>query len=164
MLWHIFENGWEDKEFIAHASTEWMRFERRSPSTPRTRWKPITGVPGEQLKRIAETFATQKPSTIIWCMGQTHHTVGTANTRASCIPVSRYPATSASRAPAPNIFAATTTFQGATDIGLDVVTLPFYYGLTEGAWKHWGRVWEIPYDDLLGQFSSKELMKHPAFR
>ena len=52
--------------------------------------------------------------------------------------------------------------QGATDIGLDVVTLPFYYGLTEGAWKHWSRVWEIPYEDLLGQFDSKEIMETPG--
>src|SRR5690606_11448222 len=46
--------------------------------------------------------------------------------------------------------------------GLDVVTLPFYYGLTEGAWKHWSRVWEIPYSDLVGQFASKELMETPG--
>ncbi|TIP52060.1 MAG: hypothetical protein E5X56_34520, partial [Mesorhizobium sp.] len=45
----------------------------------------ISGVPGEQLKRVAELFATQKPATLIWCMGQTQHTVGTANVRASCI-------------------------------------------------------------------------------
>ena len=42
----------------------------------------ITGVPGDQMKRVAEMFATQKPATIIWCMGQTQHTVGTANVRA----------------------------------------------------------------------------------
>ena len=121
----------------------------------------ITGVPGDQMKRIAEMFATQKPATIIWCMGQTHHTVGTANTRASCIlclatgNVGK-PGTGA------NIFRGHDNVQGATDIGLDVVTLPFYYGLTEGAWKHWSRVWEIPYEDLLGQFDSKEIMETPG--
>ena len=36
--------------------------------------------------------------------------------------------------------------QGATDLGLDIVTLPLYYGLAEGAWKHWCRVWEVDYD------------------
>ena len=36
-----------------------------------------------------------------------------------------------------NIFRGHDNVQGATDIGLDVVTLPFYYGLVEGAWKHW---------------------------
>jgi hypothetical protein len=37
--------------------------------------------------------------------------------------------------------------------------LPFYYGLTEGAWKHWARVWEIDYDSLVSRFASKDLME-----
>ena len=45
----------------------------------------ISGVPGEQLKRVAKMFATEKPATLIWCMGATQHTVGTANVRAFCI-------------------------------------------------------------------------------
>ena len=69
-------------------------------------------------------------------MGQTQHTVGTANVRASCIALLATgnvgkPGTGA------NIFRGHDNVQGATDIGLDVVTLPFYYGLVEGAWKHW---------------------------
>ena len=121
----------------------------------------ITGVPGDQLKRVAEMFATQKPATMIWCMGQTQHTVGTANVRASCIlclatgNVGK-PGTGA------NIFRGHDNVQGATDIGLDVVTLPFYYGLTEGAWKHWSRVWEVEYDYLLSRFDSKEIMETPG--
>ena len=45
-----------------------------------------------------------------------------------------------------NIFRGHDNVQGATDVGLDIVTLPFYYGLVEGAWKHWSRVWEVDYD------------------
>lgn len=161
MLWHIFENGWEDKEFIAQRVYGMDEVRKEVAKYTPDEVEMITGVPGEQLKRVAETFATQKPSTIIWCMGQTHHTVGTANTRASCILCLATgnigkPGTGA------NIFRGHDNVQGATDIGLDVVTLPFYYGLTEGAWKHWGRVWEIPYEDLVGQFSSKELMETPG--
>ncbi|RVI56515.1 formate dehydrogenase subunit alpha [Sinorhizobium medicae] len=161
MLWHIFENGWEDKEFITQRVYGMDEVRKEVAKYTPNEVEMITGVPGEQLKRVAETFATQKPSTIIWCMGQTHHTVGTANTRASCILCLATgnigkPGTGA------NIFRGHDNVQGATDIGLDVVTLPFYYGLTEGAWKHWGRVWEIPYEDLVGQFSSKELMETPG--
>ena len=36
-------------------------------------------------ERVAKMFATEKPATLLWCMGQTQHTVGTANVRASCI-------------------------------------------------------------------------------
>lgn len=81
MLHHIFANGWEDKEFIRQRvdGMEQIRAEV-------AKWTPeeverVTGIPGEQLKKTAETFAKQRPSTFIWCMGGTQHTVGTANVR-----------------------------------------------------------------------------------
>src|SRR5262249_58021322 len=54
------------------------------------KWTPdeverVSGVPGAQLERVAKMLATEKPATLVWCMGQTQHTVGTANVRASCI-------------------------------------------------------------------------------
>jgi formate dehydrogenase major subunit len=161
MLWYIFENGWEDKEFIAQRVYGMDEIRKEVAKYPPDEVERISGVPGEQLKRVAEMFATQKPATLIWCMGQTQHTVGTANVRASCIACLATgnvgkPGTGA------NIFRGHDNVQGATDIGLDVVTLPFYYGLTEGAWNHWSRVWEIPYEDLLGQFDSKEVMETPG--
>jgi len=51
-----------------------------------------------------------------------------------------------------NIFRGHTNIQGATDLGLDITTLPLYYGLVEGAWKHWARVWEFEYDWLQSRF------------
>src|SRR5208282_181566 len=118
-------------------------------------------VPGAQLERVAKMFATEKPSTLIWCMGQTQHTVGTANVRASCIALLLTgnvgkPGTGA------NIFRGHDNVQGATDVGLDIVTLPFYYGLAEGAWRHFGRVWEINYDDLVAQFDTPQAMTAPG--
>ncbi|HVI29904.1 formate dehydrogenase subunit alpha [Hansschlegelia sp.] len=157
LLWHIFENGWEDKEFIRQRVYA-MDDVRKEVA----KWTPdeverVTGVPGEQLKRVAEMFAKQKPATLIWCMGATQHTVGTANVRAFCIlclatgNVGK-PGTGA------NIFRGHTNVQGATDLGLDVTTLPLYYGLVEGAWKHWGRVWEVEYDWLQSRFDEVPAM------
>jgi formate dehydrogenase major subunit len=151
MLWHIFQNGWEDKEFI-RKRVYGMDDVRKEVA----KWTPdeverVSGVPGEQLKRVAEMFATQKPATLIWCMGATQHTVGTANVRAFCIACL---ATGNVGAPGTgaNIFRGHTNVQGATDLGLDVTTLPLYYGLVEGAWKHWARVWEVEYDWLQSRF------------
>jgi formate dehydrogenase major subunit len=158
MMWHIVKNGWEDKEFIKQRvygfEETYKEIEKWNPEEVER----VTGVPGAQLKRVAEMFATQKPATLIWCMGQTQHTVGTANVRASCIALLLTgnvgkPGTGA------NIFRGHDNVQGATDIGLDIVTLPFYYGLAEGAWKHWSRVWEVDYDFLLKQFDSKKMME-----
>ena len=38
-------------------------------------------------------------------------------------------------------------------------TLPGYYGLKTGSWKHWARVWDVDYEYLLGRFHSKKLME-----
>jgi len=151
LLWHIFENGWEDKEFIRQR-VYGMDAVRKEVA----RWTPeeverVTGVPGDQMRRIAEKFAKEKPATLIWCMGQTQHTVGTANVRASCVVLL---ATGNVGAPGvgANIFRGHTNVQGATDLGLDITTLPLYYGLNEGAWRHWARVWEVPYDWFVARF------------
>jgi formate dehydrogenase major subunit len=158
MLWHVFKNGWEDKEFIqqrVYGMDEARKeIEKYTPDVVEN----ISGVPGAQLERVAKMFATEKPATLIWCMGQTQHTVGTANVRASCIALLATgnvgkPGTGA------NIFRGHDNVQGATDIGLDVVTLPFYYGLIEGAWKHWSRVWEVDYDWIQSRFDPKQPKK-----
>jgi len=161
MMWHIVKNGWEDKEFIRQRVYGFDDARKEIE-----RWTPeeverVSGVPGEQLERVAQMFATQKPSTLIWCMGQTQHTVGTANVRASCMALLLTGNVGKSGTGA-NIFRGHDNVQGATDVGLDIVTLPFYYGLAEGAWKHWGRVWEVDYDYLQSRFDSKQIMETPG--
>jgi len=161
MMWHILKNGWEDKEFIKQRVYGFEDTRKEIEKWTPEEVERVSGVPGEQLKHVAEMFATQKPATLIWCMGQTQHTVGTANVRASCIALLLTgnvgkPGTGA------NIFRGHDNVQGATDVGLDTVTLPFYYGLTEAAWKHWSRVWEVDYDWFVSRFDDKKIMETPG--
>jgi formate dehydrogenase major subunit len=151
MLWHIFKNGWEDKQFIEQRVYGMDDIRKETEKYPPDVVEQITGVPGAQLERVAKMFATEKPSTLIWCMGATQHTVGTANVRAFCVLLL---ATGNVGAPGTgaNIFRGHTNVQGATDLGIDVVTLPLYYGLVEGAWRHWARVWDTPYDWFVERF------------
>ena len=158
IMWHIIKNGWEDKEFIRQRV---YGFEDARKEMEK--WNPeeverVSGVPGEQLGRVAKMFATEKPATLIWCMGQTQHTVGTANVRASCM-LLLLTGNVGGPGKGANIFRGHDNVQGATDVGLDIVTLPFYYGLAEGAWKHWSRVWEVDYNYLLGRFDDKKIME-----
>lgn len=153
MLWHIFQNGWEDKEFI-NQRVYGMDDVRKEVA----KWTPeeverVSGVPGAQLKRVAEMFAKQRPATMIWAMGQTQHTVGTANVRASCI-LLLATGNVGGFGNGANIFRGHCNVQGATDLGLDIVTLPLYYGLAEGAWRHWSRVWEVDYSWFEGRFDT----------
>ncbi|HXI05235.1 MAG: formate dehydrogenase subunit alpha [Bradyrhizobium sp.] len=151
MLWHIFKNGWEDKQFIEQRVYGMDDIRKEVEKYPPDVVEQIAGVPAAQLEHVARLFATQKPSTLIWCMGATQHTVGTANVRAFCIALL---ATGNVGAPGTgaNIFRGHTNVQGATDLGLDIVTLPLYYGLVEGAWRHWARVWDVPYDYFVSRF------------
>src|SRR6187200_1970051 len=153
MLWHIFKNGWEDKQFIEQRVYGMDDIRKEVDKYTPEEVERISGVPGAQLERVAKMFATEKPATLIWCMGATQHTVGTANVRAFCIALL---ATGNVAAPGTgaNIFRGHTNVQGATDLGLDITSLPLYYGLAEGAWRHWSRVWETDYSWFEGRFDT----------
>ena len=161
MLWHIFKNGWEDKQFIEQRVYGMDDIRKEVEKYTPEEVERISGVPGEQLKRVAEKFAKDRPSCLIWAMGQTQHTVGTANVRASCILLL---ATGNVGGPGmgANIFRGHTNVQGATDLGLDIVTLPLYYGLAEPAWRHWSRVWEEDFEWLKSRFDDPKLMNTPG--
>jgi formate dehydrogenase major subunit len=161
MLWHIFQNGWEDKEFIRQRVYGMDEIRKEVEKWPPDEVERVTGLPEAQVKRIAEIFAKQRPSTLIWAMGQTQFTVGTANVRISCILLLATGNVGHSGSGA-NIFRGHTNVQGATDVGLDVTTLPLYYGLDEGAWRHWCRVWEVDYDWMLSRFVDKTFMQTPG--
>jgi formate dehydrogenase major subunit len=158
ILWHVFENGWEDKEYIRQRVWGLDRVKEEIK-----RWNPeeterVTGVPGSQLRRVARTLANNRPFTIIWCMGGTQHTTGNNNTRAYCILGLSLGIIGTSGGGA-NIFRGHDNVQGATDMCVLSHSLPGYYGLKTGSWKHWARVWDVDYDYLLKRFASKKLME-----
>jgi formate dehydrogenase major subunit len=153
ILWHIFKNGWEDKEFIKQRVYGMDDVRKEIDKWTPEEVERVSGVPGKQLERVAKMFATEKPATLIWCMGATQHTVGTANVRAFCIALLATGNVGQFGTGA-NIFRGHCNVQGATDLGVDIVTLPLYYGLVEGAWRHWSRVWEVDYEWLNGRFAT----------
>ncbi|MGE5166533.1 MAG: molybdopterin-dependent oxidoreductase, partial [Sphingobacteriales bacterium] len=161
MMWHILKNGWEDKEFIRQRVYGFEDLRKEVEKWNPEECERVSGVPGAQMERIAKMFATQKPATIIWCMGQTQHSVGTANVRASCIALLMTGNVGAPGTGA-NILRGHDNVQGATDVGLDIVTLPFYYGLAEGAWKHWARVWETDFEWFKSRFDDPKMMNAPG--
>ncbi|MCE0760754.1 formate dehydrogenase subunit alpha [Marinobacter sp. G11] len=155
LLWHIFENGWEDQEFIRTRvyGMEQIREEVK-------RWNPeeverVTGTPGAQLERVARTLVNNRPGTVIWCMGGTQHSNGNNNTRAYCI-LQLALGNMGVAGGGTNIFRGHDNVQGATDLGVLADTLPGYYGLAAGSWAHWARVWEEDLDWLKGRFATMD--------
>jgi formate dehydrogenase major subunit len=153
ILWHIFENGWEDREFIR--TRVWGMDQIRDEVK---RWNPaevekVTGVPESQMERVARTLANNRPGTVIWCMGGTQHTNGNNNTRAYCV-LQLALGNMGVAGGGTNIFRGHDNVQGATDLGVLADTLPGYYGLTAGSWAHWARVWEEDLGWLKGRFAT----------
>ena len=161
ILWHVFQNKWEDTTFIAQRVYGMEDVRKEVAKWPPEEVERVSGVPGEQLRRVADMMANQKPATLIWCMGATQKTVGTANVRAYCI-LLLATGNVGGYGNGANIFRGHCNVQGATDAGLDVTSLPYYYGLAESAWRHWARVWDVPYDYLLGRFDDKKMMEAPG--
>lgn len=158
ILYHIFENGWEDKEFLAKRVWGMNQIKEECKKWTPEEVERVTGVPGAQVKRVAHLLATHKPGTVVWCMGGTQHTVGNNNTRAYCVLQLALGNMGVSGG-GTNIFRGHDNVQGATDMGLDVTTLPAYYGLTPAAWKHWARVWDLPFDYVASRFKDAKLME-----
>jgi len=161
ILWHTLENGWEDKQYIAQRVFGFDDVRKEVAKYTPAEVERITGVPGTQLRRVAQTLANNRPFCIIWCMGGTQHSVGSANVRAYCT-LGLAHGTIGTSGGGANIYRGHCNVQGATDMGLEPITLPAYYGLTEAAWKHWCRVWNVDYNYMLGRFKSKQLMEGPG--
>src|SRR5206468_4267421 len=99
--------------------------------------------------------------TIVWCMGQTQHTIGNAIVRASCILQLALGNIGKSGGGA-NIFRGHDNVQGATDVGPNPDSLPGYYGLAPGSWAHWAKVWNVDLKWLQDQFASPAMMTRPG--
>ncbi|WP_192037000.1 formate dehydrogenase subunit alpha [Halomonas sp. YLGW01] len=155
LLWHIFENGWEDSEYIEQRvyAMEEVRAEVASYSPDVV--ENITGIPEAVMYDTAKTLADNRPGCVVWCMGGTQHTTGNNNTRAYCILELALGNIGKSGGGA-NIFRGHDNVQGATDLGLMSHSLPGYYGLAEGAWKHWAGVWDLDYEWLKSRFDQSD--------
>jgi len=157
MLWHIFENNWQDDEYIRQRvyGMDEVRAEV-------AKWNPaetelVTGVDEATVKRAATIMAENRPGTIVWCMGGTQHTIGNNNTRAYCAFQLALGNIGKSGGGA-NIFRGHDNVQGATDFCVLSHSLPGYYGLSGGSWAHWARVWDVDLDWVKSRFSQDKVI------
>ena len=60
MLWHIFKNGWEDKQFIQQRVYGMDDIRKEVEKWTPEEVERVTGVPGAQLERVAEDVRDRK--------------------------------------------------------------------------------------------------------
>ena len=156
MLWHVFENGWEDADYIRKRvyGMDEVRAEV-------AKWNPaeverVTGASADDVRTAAEMMAKNSPASFVWCMGGTQHTTGNNNTRAYCAFQLALGNIGVEGGGA-NIFRGHDNVQGATDFGVLSHTLPGYYGLSDGSWKHWAKVWGLDYDWVRSRFNARRV-------
>ena len=159
LIYHIFKNGWEDKKYIADRvyGMDKVRDEVMTKWTP-DKVQEACGVDEATCFKVAKMMAENRPSTIVWCMGQTQHTTGNAVVRASCILQLALGNIGVSGGGA-NIFRGHDNVQGATDVGPNPDSLPGYYGLAEGSWKHFAKVWGVDYEWIKKQYAPGMMTK-----
>ncbi len=79
MMRVILEEGLQDKTFIKTRCEGFDEFEKSLEAFDLDTVEKITTVPREKIIKAARIYATQTPSSIIYCMGITQHVHGTDN-------------------------------------------------------------------------------------
>lgn len=159
LLYHVFKNGWEDKQYINDRvyGMEAIKADVMAKWTPAA-VEEACGVKEEQMFKVAKMMAEAKPATIVWCMGQTQHSIGNAMVRASCI-VQLALGNVGKSGGGTNIFRGHDNVQGATDVGPNPDSLPGYYGLAAGSWKHFANTWGVDYEWIKKQYAEGTMEK-----
>jgi formate dehydrogenase major subunit len=162
LLYHIFKNGWEDKQYISDRvfGMDKVREEVLAKWTP-DKVEEACGVKEAQVLKVATWLHENRPGTVVWCMGQTQHTIGNAIVRASCI-LQLALGNVGKSGGGTNIFRGHDNVQGATDVGPNPDSLPGYYGLAEGAWKHFANAWGVDFEWIKGRYASPAMMTKPG--
>ncbi|MBT9466348.1 formate dehydrogenase subunit alpha [Hydrogenophaga sp.] len=159
LLHIIFKNGWEDKKYINDRvyGMEAVKADVMAKWTPAA-VEEACGVGEEQMFKVAKMLAEAKPATIVWCMGQTQHTIGNAMVRATCI-LQLALGNVGKSGGGTNIFRGHDNVQGATDVGPNPDSLPGYYGLAAGSWKHFAATWGVDYEWIKKQYADGMMEK-----
>lgn len=155
ILWHVFANQWEDKEFIRQRVFGMDEIREEVAKWTPAEVERVTGVSEADVYKTAKLLSENRPGCVVWCMGGTQHTTGNNNTRAYCVLELALGNMGKSGGGA-NIFRGHDNVQGATDLGVLSHTLPGYYGLSDGAWKHWSKVWDLDHEWVQKRFDQNE--------
>jgi len=77
----IIREGWEDKGFIAERTEGFEELKKEIEAYPPERVAEISGIPPDDLRRIAQTYAKAEKASILYAMGITQHITGVENVK-----------------------------------------------------------------------------------
>jgi formate dehydrogenase alpha subunit len=77
----ILKSGWQDQAFIDERTEEFESFKKVVAEFTPEMASEICGVSPEDIRRIAECYATADKASLVYCMGITQHTTGVDNVK-----------------------------------------------------------------------------------
>ena len=84
MMHVIIENGWQDQKYIEERTQDYEALEKVVSTYTPEKVAGITGVPAEDIERMAELYAKNSPAPLLYAMGITQHTTGVDNVKSCC--------------------------------------------------------------------------------
>ena len=132
MMHVISEEGLYDQTYIDRFTEGWETFQTHLKDYSPEAMAPLCGVPADELRAIARTFAAGKAGMIFWGMGVSQHIHGTDNAR--CL-ISLALMTGNVGKPGAGLhpLRGQNNVQGASDAGLIPMFLPDYQSVTDDA-------------------------------
>lgn len=158
----IVKNNLYDKKYLQERVYGYEEIFKEAQKYPPELVADITGIPSDTIIRLAKEMAKAKPASLIWNQGLTQHTVGTNNTRIMPI-LQMILGNIGKRGGGVNILRGHDNVQGASDMNNLSDSLPGYYGLGEGPWRHFCKHWYVDYEWMKSRFKSKEMMEKTGY-
>lgn len=145
MMHVIVEEELYDAEYIARFTENWEEMKAHLKGFPPEKMAEHCGIPAEEIRAAARTFATGRAGMIFWGMGVSQHVHGTDNAR--CL-ISLALMTGNVGRPGTGLhpLRGQNNVQGASDAGLIPMFLPDYQSVTDADIRRrfveiWGGVW-----------------------
>ncbi|EQD35563.1 formate dehydrogenase, alpha subunit, partial [mine drainage metagenome] len=79
MARHILDSGLHDRSYVENYTEEFEKYAESLKHFTVEKAQEISGIPAEIIKKVAELYATNKPSSIFWTLGITEHRNGSDN-------------------------------------------------------------------------------------
>ncbi len=140
----ILANGWEEREFIEKHTEKFAELREVVKDYPLDRASEITGVPVEQLRKLARILSAEKPVSLCYTLGITEHTCGTDNVT-SCANLQMLLGNLGVRSGGVNPLRGQNNVQGACDMGALPNVFPNYQPVSDPAMREkFARAWGVP--------------------
>jgi formate dehydrogenase alpha subunit len=143
MAKYILDSGWEDREFIASRTEGFEAWAASLAPFTIERAAEVTGVPAELIRRASETYARERPSSILWTLGITEHENGSDNV-SSLVNLALLTGNVGRPGSGLNPLRGQNNVQGGADMGSTPGSLPGYQPLSDPEVRkkfetRWGR-------------------------